>query len=264
VRGQWCFLRCRTARQSVHCCYFFCTTLTQCRLESTLASCGSNLNKLFPLQHTQPLLPLQIDLVQVKLFSIFAKHRYTAFYCNQAIPCKSDHGVFNPNSRPYCLSPLGCRPSSRPTSFSAENASVRSFRSSAKDTECNGNEIKTFILSISSFSALVNLASICAHIVNQRPNAQLVNPPALPPLFLLQQLVRAFRVRTGTRIRPVETQFRLFEIVFFSDLGPFLNAPGFISVSDARKPRIKNIKAKHQAFHPRRRNGRTLLADSSA
>ncbi len=264
MRGQWCFLRCRTARQSVHCCYFFCTTLTQCRLESILASCGSNLNKLFPLQHTQPLLPLQIDLVQVKLFSIFAKHRYTAFYCNQAIPCKSDHSVFNPNSRPYCLNPLGCRPSSRPTSFSAENASVRSFRSSAKDTECDGNEIKTFILSISSFSALVNLASICAHIVNQRPNAQLVNPRLTSFVSFATACARFSRSHWHSDSTCRNSVSFVRNRFFASDLGPFLNAPGFISVSDVGKPRIKNIKAKHQAFHPRRRNGRTLLADSSA
>jgi hypothetical protein len=59
---------------------FFCNVLTHFRLESTLASCGSNLNKSFPLQPTPPLLPLQIDLAKVKLFSIFAKHRYATFY----------------------------------------------------------------------------------------------------------------------------------------------------------------------------------------
>ena len=69
--------------------------------------------------------------------------------------------AFSPNLRQYCLSQLDCRPSSHPTSFSAANASMIILQASSKHIQRQENNIaSTFILAISSFSALVNLASV--------------------------------------------------------------------------------------------------------
>jgi hypothetical protein len=63
---------------------------------------------------------------------------------------------------------------------------------------------RTFILSISSFSALVNLASICTHVKFLGAKETHVDHRCAPLLFLWQLLARAFHVHTDTRIRPEE------------------------------------------------------------
>jgi len=75
----------------------------------------------------------------------------------------------NLNLRRCCLIQQGCRPSSHPTSFSAEHESVTCLERIGKAGEKGmgqTNQELTFILAISSFSALVNLASICIRIEN--------------------------------------------------------------------------------------------------
>jgi hypothetical protein len=118
----------------------------------------------------------------------------------------------NLNLRRCCLIQQGCRPSSHPTSFSAEHESVTCLERIGKAGEKGmgqTNQELTFILAISSFSALVNLASICIRIENHVCVEKELIEYRTPPWFLLQLLARAFHAHIGTRIQPAKTELSI-------------------------------------------------------